>query len=67
MSKEYTVNEAAFIVGVSESRIRQLVLSGEINHRYFGRAIVITEKGIKQARARNTKPGPATQKELKAA
>jgi hypothetical protein len=67
MSKEYTVNEAAFLVGVSESRIRQLVLSDEIDHRYFGRAIVITEKGLKQAQARNTKPGPVAQKELRAA
>jgi excisionase family DNA binding protein len=70
MSKEYTVQEAANKVGVSSSRIRQMVLAGEIDHRYFGRVIVVTEEGIKNAKARNTKPGPAgkrIQKEKKVA
>jgi excisionase family DNA binding protein len=70
MSKEYTVQEAANKVGVSSSRIRQMVLAGEIDHRYFGRVIVITDVGVNQAKARNTKPGPAgkrTQKEKKVA
>jgi hypothetical protein len=70
MSKEYTVQEAANKVGVSSSRIRQMVLASEIDHRYFGRVIVITEIGINQAKARNTKPGPIrkrAQKEKKVA
>jgi excisionase family DNA binding protein len=66
MSKEFTVEEAAEEVGVSGSRIRQMVLANEIDHRYFGRAIVISEKGIKQAKGRNKRPGPA-KKETKAA
>lgn len=67
MANEYTVIDAAKLVGVSDSRIRQLALAGEIEHRYFGRALVITENGIKQAKARKTKPGPAKSKENKAA
>lgn len=49
MNKEFTTKEAAEIVGVTDSRIRQMVLAGEIDHRYFGRVLVITEKGIDQA------------------
>ena len=67
MAKDYTVSDAAEEVGVSDSRIRQLALAGEIDHHYFGRALVITEKGIAQAKARKTKPGPAKSKERKAA
>jgi len=60
MSKkeEFTSREAALMVGVSDSRIRQLALAGEIEHRYFGRSLVITAAGIKQARARKKTPGP---------
>ena len=49
MNNEFTTKEAAEIVGVSDSRIRQMVLAGEIDHRYFGRVLVITKKGINQA------------------
>ena len=66
MSRDYTVHEAAEKLGLSDSRIRQMVLADEIDHRYFGRVIVISEKGIEQAKARNTKPGPSS-KEKKAA
>lgn len=52
MSKEFTTKQAAEILGLSDSRIRQLVLAGEIDHRYFGRVLVITEKGIQQAKIR---------------
>jgi excisionase family DNA binding protein len=61
MSKEYTVKEAASILGVSSSRIRQLVLAKQIDHRYFGNMLVISEKGITQASQRKTKPGPGKQ------
>lgn len=49
MITEFTTKEAAKLVGVSDSRIRQMVLAGEIDHRYFGRVLVITQKGITQA------------------
>jgi excisionase family DNA binding protein len=52
MNKEFTTKQAAEIVGVTDSRIRQMVLAGEIDHRYFGRVLVITEKGINQAKNR---------------
>lgn len=53
MSKEFTTKQAAEILGLSDSRIRQLVLAGKIDHRYFGRVLVITEKGIQQAKSRS--------------
>ena len=56
--KEYTTDEAAKLVGVSATRIRQLARDGSIESRKFGRSLVITENGIMQAKARNTKPGP---------
>jgi excisionase family DNA binding protein len=57
-NKGYTSREAAAEVGVSDSRIRQLALAGEIEHYYFGRSLVITARGIQQAKARKKKPGP---------
>jgi excisionase family DNA binding protein len=52
MDKEFTTKQAAKIIGVTDSRIRQMVLAGEIDHHYFGRVLVITEKGINQAKNR---------------
>ena len=62
MDKQFTVKEAAKEVGVSDSRIRQLVMANEIEHTYFGNMLVITEKGVEQAKSRKTKPGPASRK-----
>ena len=67
-NKGYTTKEAGKILGISQSRIRQLVLADEIDYDYFGRSLVITEKGLKEAKKRNTKPGPArTVRRLRAA
>lgn len=52
MNKEFTTKQAAEIIGVTDSRVRQMVLAGEIDHRYFGRVLVITQKGIEQAKNR---------------
>jgi len=49
MQKEFTTKEAAEILGITDSRVRQMVLAGDIEHRYFGRVLVITQTGIKQA------------------
>ena len=65
--KKYTAKEAAAKVGVSYSRIRQLCASGEIDFEYFGNVLMITEEGIRQAKNRNTKPGPVSQKNVKEA
>lgn len=69
MKKGYTTEQASQILGISQSRIRQLVLSNEIDHEYFGRSLVITEKGLLEARTRKTKPGPSKiqQRRLKTA
>lgn len=55
MEKEFTTKEAAEILEITDSRVRQMVLAGEIDHRYFGRVLVITQKGIEQARERHDK------------
>lgn len=67
MKKEFTAKEAAAIVGVSYSRIRQMAASNEIDYYRFGNLLVITEKGIQQAKDRKTKPGPAANKQAKKA
>lgn len=56
--KEYTTDKAAQLVGVSATRIRQLAKAGLIEHKIFGRTLVVTEAGIAQAKARNKRPGP---------
>jgi len=57
----YTAQDAADMVGVSVGRIHQLVdpkqTAEPIDHKKFGRLLVITPKGIEQARNRNTKVG----------
>jgi excisionase family DNA binding protein len=52
MQKEFTTKEAAEILGVTDSRVRQMVLAGDIEHRYFGRVLVITQTGVNQATER---------------
>lgn len=50
--------KAAVEVGVSAGRIRQLVTGDDpIDHEYVLGRLVITPKGIRQAKARNTKIG----------
>ncbi len=55
MRKEFTTKEAAVFLGISDSRFRQMVLAGDIDHRYFGRVLVITQTGINQAKEREDK------------
>jgi excisionase family DNA binding protein len=52
MKKEFTTKEAAEILGITDSRVRQMVLAGDIDHTYFGRLLVITQTGIVQAQER---------------
>lgn len=53
----YTTKEAADMVGVSESRIRQLAVDHLIeSEKVLGR-IIVSDKGIKQAKARNKQSG----------
>lgn len=62
MSKNfYTSKEAAEILGITDGRIRQMALAGEIEHERFGRALMITARGLAQARERKTAPGPRAQ------
>ena len=54
---EFTSREAADIVGVSVGRIQQLAKANLIDHEYFSGRLKITQLGIEQAKARNTKAG----------
>lgn len=62
--KKYTAKEAAALVGVSYSRMRQLANRGEIESEKFGNVTVITELGIEQAKARDTSVGRKKQKQV---
>lgn len=53
----YTTKEAADIVGISVGRIQQLAKADLIDHRKFGRNLVITRLGVEQAKKRNTTTG----------
>ncbi len=59
MSKEtFTTAEAAEVLGVSATRVRQMVLDGTLPAEKFGRDLVITSAALELARKRKTKPGP---------
>jgi len=54
----YTTEQAANIVGVTPSRIRQLATGDDaIDHEKVLGRLIITETGIKQAKSRNKKIG----------
>jgi hypothetical protein len=53
----YTAKEAADIVGVSVGRIQQLARAGTIDHEYLLGRLIISSKGIEQAKKRRTTVG----------
>jgi predicted transcriptional regulator of viral defense system len=53
----HTTKEAADIVGVTPTRIRQLVSQNKVDHFYVADRLMITERGIEQAKARRTTVG----------
>jgi hypothetical protein len=55
--KVFTTKEVAVLAGITDSRIRQLCLENKIEHKYFGKSIMLTEKGVEQIHSRNTKRG----------
>lgn len=61
-TSEYSVAEAAHLVGRSAQTIRNFCNDkvNPIDHKTFGNIFVITELGLQQARERiaNAKPGP---------
>ena len=50
--KRLTTRQAAAILGVNASRIRQLVLSGELPAEKFGRDLVILHSNLKKVKLR---------------
>jgi excisionase family DNA binding protein len=59
---EYTTEEAATALGVSSSRVRQLIVAGQIKTKLFGRVHVITSEALAEAKRRKTTRGPAPAK-----
>ena len=57
-TERFTTNEAAARLGVTPARVRQMVVSGEIESERFGRDTVITAAALAEAMKRKTKPGP---------
>lgn len=54
-----TTEEAAAELGVTPSRVRQMIRAGELPARRFGKVHVISRDGLKLALSRKTAPGPA--------
>ncbi len=54
-----TAEEAATELGVTPSRIRQMIRGGLLEARRFGKVHVIPRSALKSAGQRKTKPGPA--------
>ena len=52
MSETLTTKEAADVLGVSAARVRQLVLSGQLPARKFGRDLVIEQSDLKSVASR---------------
>jgi excisionase family DNA binding protein len=55
----YTTNEAAAELGVTSTRVRQMVLDGTMAAEKHGRYLLILPAAIERAKLRKTKPGPA--------
>lgn len=55
MGKKLTTKEAAKILGVTDVRVRQLVLSGKLPAEKFGRDLMIDEEDLEAIKDR--KPG----------
>ncbi len=53
--KTITTKQAAKILGINDSRVRQLILAGRLPAKKFGRDWLINEKDL--AKVANRKPG----------
>lgn len=54
-----TAEEAAIELGVTPSRVRQMIRAGILPARRFGKSHVITKADLQSAKQRKTAPGPA--------
>jgi excisionase family DNA binding protein len=59
MKRTYTTKEAAAELGVSDSRVRQMVLDGSLRADRFGHVLALSADAIEAAKKRKTSPGPA--------
>jgi excisionase family DNA binding protein len=53
-----TAEEAAAALGITPSRVRQMIRAGELEASRFGKVHVISRASLKSAEQRKTKPGP---------
>lgn len=54
-----TAEEAAIELGVTPSRVRQMIRAGILPARRFGKSHLITKADLQTAKQRKTTPGPA--------
>lgn len=63
MAKDlFTTGAAAYELGVTPARVRQMILSGELKAQKIGRDLVISKKDLDAAKRRKTTPGPVAKK-----
>jgi excisionase family DNA binding protein len=48
-----TTKEAAQILGISDRRVRQMILNGQLSAERFGRAMTLSRSDVEMLRARN--------------
>jgi excisionase family DNA binding protein len=60
--EHYTTIEAAEVLEVTDARVRQMILNGEIEAEKRGRDLFIPHSEVERAKGRKTKPGPAPQR-----
>jgi excisionase family DNA binding protein len=52
LTNRVTTKEAAKILGVTEGRVRQMILRGQLPARRFGRALTLSRSDVETARGR---------------
>lgn len=60
--KYFTTKEAAAELGVTQSRVRQMILEKKLSAKKVGRDHLISEKALTGAAKRKTTPGPTPKK-----
>lgn len=65
MGKQFTTVAAAEYLGITPSRVRQMILEGKLNATKIGRDLLITEAALEGAKKRKKAPGPARKKATK--
>ncbi len=52
LTNRITTKEAAQILGISDRRVRQMILNGQLSAKRFGRALTLSHSDVEMLRAR---------------